>query len=691
MAADVIDGVKRHQRWVTKTFGFADDPLLTPRENATNILLAKKSREYFFEIKNMQSHNLCTLLTAPFDHGNLLGLGLKFCFQKRLPPAKHTHAMTDLRHNVRIRKWITKHGNKDMGDPEAKYHNTSYNPKVYIKTDWNPPKADEHIEKSLDDFEKGLIEKSILKNISWEQHLNITEHQYDLLNLLGKHDYFIIVESDKNLGPVIMERAKYIRMVLDGHLLDTNTYRRLGPGELDFKEACVRISIHRIMLHTKIVGLLTNDDEVYITRALRKCKRITQFYINIKIHKEEIGSRPVSGGGGTILAAMSKLVDAYLQPLTEHLPTYIRNWEQIKQQLEDFDPLPPGAKLFTADATAMYTNICTDHSIEVLKLWLNKLGEEGKLEDNFPTNMVIQLTELIMRNNYFQFGDTEWIQLTGTAMGTPIACIYATLYYAWKETDCLLPLFKSNLLYHARFIDDIVGIWLPGPDHTYAEYCQELENFGILKWKASKLEDSVIILDLQLKIGKDRKIEFETYQKPMNRYLYVPGRSLHPKGGLRSTCLSMLERFWNQNTKIANYIKYAGLLFERQVNRGRDPKELSIHFTEAAQRIDDKASGLVRPKPKAKILPSDTAIFHQVYHPGGLTQGEIKEQFHRTCNFGERLRCNTNDLRENEAAKHPNINRLLIARSRPMNLKDKLCPSKLYQADGQYVSQVLHG
>ena len=72
----------------------------------------------------------------------------------------------------------------------------------------------------------------------------------------------------------------------------------------------------------------------------------------------------------------------------------------------------------------------------------------------------MSLLTLVMKNNIFTFGDTYWIQLSGTAMGTPVACIYATLYYAWKETYNILPKFKNKLYFQRRYIDDIIGIWI---------------------------------------------------------------------------------------------------------------------------------------------------------------------------------------------------------------------------------------
>jgi hypothetical protein len=71
-----------------------------------------------------------------------------------------------------------------------------------------------------------------------------------------------------------------------------------------------------------------------------------------------------------------------------------------------------------------------------------------------------------MKNNIFSFVDTYWLQLCGTAMGTPVACAYATLTFGQHENTVILSTFSTNLLFYRRYIDDIFGIWLPTPDNT---------------------------------------------------------------------------------------------------------------------------------------------------------------------------------------------------------------------------------
>ena len=95
--------------------------------------------------------------------------------------------------------------------------------------------------------------------------------------------------------------------------------------------------------------------------------------------------------------------------------------------------------------------------------------------------MVLRATELVMFNNVFQFDDTYWLQLTGTAMGTSLACIYATMYYSYHEETRILPVYAQRpvagnvamsatptpvpptpppLLLHARLIDDAFQMWV---------------------------------------------------------------------------------------------------------------------------------------------------------------------------------------------------------------------------------------
>ena len=106
----------------------------------------------------------------------------------------------------------------------------------------------------------------------------------------------------------------------------------------------------------------------------------------------------------------------------------------------------------------MYTNIDTDYGFQVMEEWLNRLVQEKNINNSFPIDLINSALEIVMTNNYFKFGNTYWVQLLGTAMGTPVTCVYATIYFALKETYSLIPKFKKEISCCVRYIDDVAGV-----------------------------------------------------------------------------------------------------------------------------------------------------------------------------------------------------------------------------------------
>jgi hypothetical protein len=66
--------------------------------------------------------------------------------------------------------------------------------------------------------------------------------------------------------------------------------------------------------------------------------------------------------------------------------------------------IPPNAKIFTADTTAMYTNFHTATGIETINNLISSHTVE--LPTNFPANFFLLVLETIMNANIFNFGDT---------------------------------------------------------------------------------------------------------------------------------------------------------------------------------------------------------------------------------------------------------------------------------------------
>ena len=105
-----------------------------------------------------------------------------------------------------------------------------------------------------------------------------------------------------------------------------------------------------------------------------------------------------------------------------------------------------------------------------------------------------------MRKNVFKFGETWWLQNTGTAMGTPCVCAYATIFFAYYERTSILPKYKENIVLYLRYIDDILLIWkdLPTKPTAFTSFAHDIDNQCNLKWKTEELSDKTNFLDLTI-------------------------------------------------------------------------------------------------------------------------------------------------------------------------------------------------
>ena len=97
--------------------------------------------------------------------------------------------------------------------------------------------------------------------------------------------------------------------------------------------------------------------------------------------------------------------------------------------MKNLGKLPKNARLVTADATSMYTNINTDHGVATLRGFLEELESNESLSPDFNIEMIIEAAMLMVHGNIFEYGNAYFRQLIGTAMGTPSAVLWAIIYY----------------------------------------------------------------------------------------------------------------------------------------------------------------------------------------------------------------------------------------------------------------------
>jgi hypothetical protein len=399
-----------------EAFGFISNPKNPLWKNVELVLGNMTKFQYFNQPQQMAFHNLCTINQPLQGIGLTLGLGLKFCIQSKLP--KRDLSLSFDRFVQDVRKRYIFAGKLMEETPK----------KIYKKSKMIFSSTEEHLEDRLTSFIQSLHNKKMALLESSRPATNITKLQQQQINLLRDNETFIILNADKNLGPCIIERKLYIKNALSEHLQNGNTYINLNENEANNRLNFLRSELNEALSFYK--NHMSAAEYSYFVKSLKEEHRIPQFYGMPKVHKNKfpVPLRPVISQCGSLSAVISTFIDFKLQPFTKKVPSYIKNSTSLLNEIDQLPTLPKRAKIFTSDATSMYTNIDPKEGIDVIYKYLTTYNEEVK--DTVNVRFICKLLEIVMENNVFKFGDTWWLQQVCTAMGTPCACIYATLFFA---------------------------------------------------------------------------------------------------------------------------------------------------------------------------------------------------------------------------------------------------------------------
>ena len=310
---------------------------------------------------------------------------------------------------------------------------------------------------------------------------NLLPFEQQLMDRLLNHPNLLFPSTDKGLGPCAVKYDQYVRDALV-HLTNETVYERMTE-----ENALQAVSD----LQSSITNWIETHQDVVPAMARRFIKKhmseaisspFGQFYILYKIHKGKKNgkwpTRPVCSDVSSVPHGLGKWVTEQLMPIAAAQASYFKDSFELKELLDKLR-LPPNARFWKADATAMYTNIQTQPALDEISAYLR--AEEGVNFHHYRSQTLIDALQIIFRHNYFKFGDTFWRQKSGTGMGISPAPPWATIFFGLYETK-LLAKWKHHISFYKRFIDDVIGIWLchtsPIRDQElWEEFCHDIQQW----------------------------------------------------------------------------------------------------------------------------------------------------------------------------------------------------------------------
>lgn len=494
--------------------------------------------------------------------------------------------MDDYRRSIRIH---CEFKNKEETSSEQRFLRPTYSANKYM-----PKQADQAVEKYLNSVEQSLAEQC---DALFKKHtIHKIPHAaprwliHTLAELKANKD-IIITNADKNMGIAIVRTTQYINEGLR-QLQDETTYKRLEhPPDWTpiWDKARSILKQHGCYFRynntsCKVVSSLTQ----YILQLEGSPHlKLGSFYLLMKVHKTPVAGRPIVSSINSITYFASKYVDRMLQPLLKNIGSYLESSQHFISILHCMPALPPNCHLLCADITNLYPNIPIDIGLQYFKESILYYNQRTTIPAN-KVNLLCDLTRWILTNNYFQFGDRIYHQLQGTAMGTPVAVVFACLFIDYLERRTMHETKVRPLLYR-RYIDDIFAVFASAND---AEHFMQHFNSLLPSIKCTYNISAYRgeFLDCEVFKGEDfdrtGKLQTRLYQKPQNKYLYLPPSSFHSPYVFSAFITAEVKRYRILCSQDEDFRKATDLFFQRLVDRGYHPATLQPLFETEPDRLD---------------------------------------------------------------------------------------------------------
>jgi hypothetical protein len=91
-------------------------------------------------------------------------------------------------------------------------------------------------------------------------------------------------------------------------------------------------------------------------------------------------------------------------------------------------PLDQNLRFISSDIENMCSKVPTNDLIKIIKFVCSQQNHDEKL-----TKELIKLTRTILKQNYFKFQNSFYVQNTGLAMGAPTCSILSEIYVQYVE------------------------------------------------------------------------------------------------------------------------------------------------------------------------------------------------------------------------------------------------------------------
>ena len=422
------------------------------------------------------------------------------------------------------------------------------------------------------------------------------------------------------LDYLVYMRACYEHLMSEKILSDGESkkyYCRVDNMDLEY----TKVKIRNLVQEGLDNDILSKEE---YTAMLADEKEAAKFYCTFKVHKKHEPMtapppRPIVSGSGSVTENIATFVEYHIKDIAKEHEAYLQDTPDFLRYVEKVNNeqgLEDDHILVTWDEVGLYNNILHEEGLESLNEAL-----ETRNNPKVPTDYLIKLMDIILRNNLFDFHEELWRQEIGCAMGTKPAPSYADIFMAKKIDNRIIYLAQAYgtnttnpLTMFKRFLDDIFSIFKGSTKDLHKLFDEMNEMHESIKFTMNhssppteseenrcqcEMQPSIPFLDVLCSI-QDGKIVTDLYRKETDRNMYLLPSSCHPPSCTKnipfSLCLRIVRICSKPEYREKQFLKLKELMTSREysestidaaINRARGiPRHVAL------RRVMKKQEGI---------------------------------------------------------------------------------------------------
>jgi len=254
--------------------------------------------------------------------------------------------------------------------------------------------------------------------------------------------------------------------------------------------------------------------------------------------------RPINSCIGSPTFELSKYLASVLKHLANESEDSVKNAKQFAEFISNREVAEEELDVVSFDVISLFTSMPIVMAIDIVQRKLEG-SHDWKNHTQLNKDQLLDLLSVLPHNSYFIFEVTQYHQLSGCAMGSPVSAVIAEPVVMQEVEKKAIETSPVKIKWWLRYIDDSNAYIKRDGIEVFNGHLNSINTniqFTVEMPTATIGKKSIAFLDTNNTVNKDGKIKVGVYRKATHTSKYLDYHSYSPAQSKRAVGKTLMDR-----------------------------------------------------------------------------------------------------------------------------------------------------